>query len=157
MGRITVEVSRYLSAKLRSYWSGLLKNQANQPGTRIAESSVQPKGADAGLLEAIMMSRLIKLMFLAAVLVAAAFLIVTTPARATDDETATLYNTKCKMCHGATAEKKFDATKADDVLVQIILDGKAAEKPPNMPAYKDKGMTPEQAKALVTHMKSLKQ
>ena len=104
------------------------------------------------------MSRLIKVLFLAAALiVATAFLIVATPARATDDETATLYNSKCKMCHGATAEKKFDATKADDVLVQIILDGKAAEKPPNMPAYKDKGMTPEQAKALVTHMKSLKQ
>ena len=60
------------------------------------------------------------------------------PARATDDETATLYNTKCKMCHGATAEKKFDATKADDVLIQTTLDGKTAEKPPNMPAFKDK-------------------
>ena len=105
-----------------------------------------------------MMGRFIKLMFLAAaVIVAAAFLIVTTPARATDDETATLYNTKCKACHGATAEKKFDATKADDVLIQITLDGKTAEKPPNMPAYKDKGITPDQAKALVTHMKSLKQ
>lgn len=104
------------------------------------------------------MSRLINLFFLAAALiVAAAFLIVATPTRVMDDETATLYNSKCKMCHGATAEKKFDATKADDVLVQIVLDGKAAEKPPNMPAYKDKGMTPEQAKALVTHMKSLKQ
>ncbi|MGQ0762110.1 MAG: c-type cytochrome [Acidobacteriota bacterium] len=105
-----------------------------------------------------MMTRLIKLMFLAAtVIVAAAFLIVATPARATDEETATLYNTKCKACHGAAAEKKFDATKADDVLIQVTLDGKDAEKPPNMPAYKDKGMTPEQAKALVAHMKSLKQ
>jgi cytochrome c5 len=109
-------------------------------------------------MEAIMVTRLIKLMFLAAaVIVAAAFLIVATPARATDDETATLYNTKCKMCHGAAAEKKFDATKADDVLIQITLDGKAAEKPPNMPAFKEKGITPDQAKALVTHMKSLKQ
>ena len=43
------------------------------------------------------------------------------------------------------------------MLVQTTLDGKTAEKPPNMPAYKDKGMTREQAKALVTHMKSLKQ
>jgi hypothetical protein len=41
-------------------------------------------------------------------------------------------------------------------LVKIILDGKAAEKPPNMPAYKDKGVTAEQAKALVDYMKSLK-
>ena len=84
-------------------------------------------------------------------------LIASAPARATDDETATLYNTKCKMCHGATAEKKFDATKPDDVLIQTTLDGKTAEKPPNMPAFKEKGITPEQAKALVAHMKSLKQ
>jgi cytochrome c5 len=104
------------------------------------------------------MGRLIKLMFvLAAVVVAATFLIAAAPARTTDDETATLYNSKCKMCHGATAEKKFDATKADDVLIQTTLDGKVAEKPPNMPAFKDKGLTPEQAKALVAHMKSLRQ
>lgn len=104
-----------------------------------------------------MMARLIKVMFaMAALMVAATFLIVSTPARATDDDAATLYNSKCKMCHGATAEKKFDATKADDVLIQITLDGKTAEKPPNMPAFKEKGITPEQAKALVEHMKSLR-
>lgn len=89
-------------------------------------------------------------------LVAAALLIVV-PARATsDDDTAALYNTKCKMCHGATAEKKMDKAKADEVLIQVVLDGKAAEKPPNMPAFKDKGLTADQAKALVGYMKSLK-
>jgi cytochrome c5 len=103
-----------------------------------------------------MIGRLTKLMFLAAaVIVAAAFLIVSTPARATDDATATLYNAKCKMCHGATAEKKMDKTKADDVLIQTVLDGKTMEKPPNMPAFKEKGITPDQAKALVGYMKSL--
>ena len=86
----------------------------------------------------------------------AAALIISVPARANDDDTAAVYNTKCKMCHGATAEKKMDKTKADDVLVQIVLDGKTAEKPPNMPAFKDKGITPDQAKALVDYMKSLK-
>jgi cytochrome c5 len=103
-----------------------------------------------------MMGRLFKVIFMAAALVVAgAFLIVSTPARATDDDTATLYNTKCKMCHGATAEKKMDKTKADDLLIQIVLDGKTAEKPPNMPAFKEKGITPDQAKALVGYMKSL--
>jgi len=103
------------------------------------------------------MARLIKVMFVVGALVmAATFLIVTTPARATDDDTAALFNTKCKMCHGATAEKKFDATKADDELIKTTLDGKTAEKPPNMPAFKEKGITPEQAKALVEHMKSLR-
>jgi mono/diheme cytochrome c family protein len=87
----------------------------------------------------------------------AAALLVSVPARtATDDDAAALYNGKCKMCHGATAEKKIDKTKADDVLMQIVLDGKAAEKPPNMPAYKEKGLTADQAKALVTYIKSLK-
>jgi len=103
-----------------------------------------------------MMTRLFKVMFVVVALIAAsAFLIVSTPAHATDDDTAALYNTKCKMCHGATAEKKMDKTKADDVLIQTVLDGKAAEKPPNMPAFKEKGITPDQAKALVGYMKSL--
>ena len=102
------------------------------------------------------MVRLVKLMFAGtALVIVAAFLIISTPARATDDDTATLYNTKCKMCHGATAEKKMDKTKADDVLIQIVLDGKTMEKPPNMPAFKEKGITPDQAKALVGYMKSL--
>src|ERR1041384_1200476 len=84
-------------------------------------------------------------------------LLVSVPARsATDDDAAALYNGKCKMCHGATAEKKIDKTKVDDVLMQIVLDGKAAEQPPNMPAYKEKGLTAHQAQALVTYIKSLK-
>ena len=104
-----------------------------------------------------MMGRLFKVLFaIAALVVTGAFLIVSTPARATDDDTAALYNTKCKMCHGATAEKKMDKTKADDVLIQTVLDGKTMEKPPNMPAFKEKGITPDQAKALVGYMKSLK-
>lgn len=103
-----------------------------------------------------MMGRLFKVILIVVALAAAgAFLIVSTPAHATDDDTAALYNTKCKMCHGATAEKKMDKTKADDVLIQTVLDGKAAEKPPNMPAFKEKGITPDQAKALVGYMKSL--
>lgn len=84
-------------------------------------------------------------------------LLISVPARsASDDDAAALYNTKCKMCHGATAEKKMDKTKADDGLIQIVMDGKAAEKPPNMPAFKEKGISADQAKALVEYMKSLK-
>jgi len=87
----------------------------------------------------------------------ATLLLTSVPARsASEDDMAALYNSKCKMCHGATAEKKMDKTKADDALVQIVLDGKTAEKPPNMPAFKEKGITPEQAKALVDYMKALK-
>lgn len=72
------------------------------------------------------------------------------------DDTAGLYKSKCFACHGATAEKRFDATKSDDELVQITLKGKKVEKPPNMPAFEEKGITADQAKALVTFMKSQK-
>jgi hypothetical protein len=60
------------------------------------------------------------------------------------------------MCHGQTAEKKFDATKPDAELTEIVLKGKKAEKPPNMPAFGEKGITAEQATALVGFMKTQK-
>jgi len=64
--------------------------------------------------------------------------------------------TKCVACHGATAEKKFDAAQADDELIQSVLKGKKPEKPPNMPAFEERVITADQAKALVAFMKSLK-
>jgi mono/diheme cytochrome c family protein len=66
------------------------------------------------------------------------------------------YTSKCVACHGQKAEKKFDASLPDQQLVDIVMKGKKPEKPPNMPAYGEKGVTPEQAKALVEHMKQLK-
>ena len=73
-----------------------------------------------------------------------------------DFDAAATFKAKCAMCHGQKAEKKFDATKADDVLVEATLKGVDAA-PVKMPAYEAKGITAEQAKALVAHMKSLKQ
>jgi mono/diheme cytochrome c family protein len=74
-----------------------------------------------------------------------------------DADVATLYKeNKCMICHGPKAAKFFDATLADDKLVEIVLKGKKAEKPPNMPAYEVKGLTADQAKALVAYMKTLK-
>ncbi|HSP62070.1 MAG TPA: cytochrome c [Pyrinomonadaceae bacterium] len=103
-------------------------------------------------------TRLIQVAFvLAGLTIAAAFFVASVPARTTtDDDAAALYKTKCVACHGATSEKKFDATKADDELIQVVLDGKKPEKPPNMPAFKEKGITADQAKALVAFMKSQK-
>lgn len=75
---------------------------------------------------------------------------------ATEFDAAKTYK-KCVACHGPKADKKFDAAKSDDEHVQIILKGKKAEKPPNMPAYETKGITAEQAKALLEYMKSLRQ
>lgn len=89
--------------------------------------------------------------------VAITFLIISVPARTVNqDDAAATYKAKCAMCHGATAEKKFDATKPDAELTQTILKGKKGEKPPFMPAYEEKGITAEQAAALVGFMKAQK-
>lgn len=71
-------------------------------------------------------------------------------------DTAAYYKGKCVMCHGKKAEKKFDSSMTDDQLVEIVLKGKKVEKPPHMPAYSEKGVTADQAKALVAVMKQLK-
>ena len=83
------------------------------------------------------------------------------PARAAamaPDATADYYAGKCKTCHGNKAQKAFDTTKyTDEQLVEAILKGKKGAKPPFMPAFEPKGVTQEQAQALVAYMKSLKQ
>lgn len=106
----------------------------------------------------ISIARMKKLAFVpAGALIAATLLLVPVPAQTATDDSAALYKTKCVACHGATAEKKFDATKADADLIQTLLKGKKMEKPPNMPGFEEKGITAEQATALVAFMKSLKQ
>lgn len=69
-------------------------------------------------------------------------------------EAAAVYKTKCASCHGKQAEKKFDKTKDAAALTEVVLKGKDA-KPLKMPAYETKGVTQEQAAALVAHMKTL--
>lgn len=94
----------------------------------------------------------------AGVVLAASFVVVSVRARASADDfdAAGTYKAKCFACHGAQAEKKFDATLSDDALVQVVLKGKKPEKPPNMPAFEERGITTDQAKALVAYMKSIK-
>lgn len=69
---------------------------------------------------------------------------------------AAYYKAKCVVCHGQKAEKKFDPALTDEQYVDVILKGKKPEKPPNMPAYGEKGVTAEQAKGLLDHMKQLR-
>ena len=69
---------------------------------------------------------------------------------------AAYYKTKCVACHGPKAEKRFDASLTDEQYLEAILKGKKPEKPPNMPAYGEKGVTPDQAKALLDYMKQLR-
>jgi len=69
---------------------------------------------------------------------------------------AAFYKAKCVACHGPKAEKKFDPSLTDEQYIDAILKGKKPEKPPNMPAYGEKGVNAEQAKALLDHMKQLR-
>jgi len=69
---------------------------------------------------------------------------------------AAYYKAKCVVCHGPKAEKRFDPALTDEQYIDAILKGKKPEKPPNMPAYGEKGVTADQAKALLAHMKQLK-
>ena len=94
----------------------------------------------------------------AAAMFLAGFGLISTGSRAAtqDFDAAGTYTAKCVACHGKAAEKKFDAAKPEAEMVEAILKGKKGEKPPNMPAYAEKGITEDQAKALVAHMKSLK-
>jgi len=69
---------------------------------------------------------------------------------------AAYYKAKCVVCHGPKAEKKFDASLTDEQHLDAILKGKKPEKPPNMPAFGEKGVTPEQAKGLLDYMKQLR-
>ena len=95
---------------------------------------------------------------LASLLLSGTLLVVSVPARAGADDfdAAGTYKAKCFACHGAKAEKKFDATLSDDDMVQTVLKGKKPEKPPNMPAFEERGITADQAKAMVAYMKSIK-
>jgi mono/diheme cytochrome c family protein len=92
----------------------------------------------------------------AATLFAAGLIVsVTAQGEVQASDPAAFYNTKCVACHGKKAEKKFDAAIPDEQLIEIVMKGKKPEKPPNMPAYGEKGVTAEQAKGLVEHMKQL--
>jgi len=92
----------------------------------------------------------------ATALLSGMLVVVAARTQGTPAEPAEVYKTKCVACHGKKAEKKFDTTISDDQMVEAILKGKKAAKPPNMPAYGEKGVTAEQAKALVDYMKQLK-
>lgn len=77
-------------------------------------------------------------------------------ASAAPEDAAAIYKAKCAMCHTPTASKSYDPAKPEAEQIDAILNGKKGEKPPYMPAYKDKGIDEAGAKALVTYMKSLR-
>ncbi len=99
-----------------------------------------------------MMNKGVKLAIVLLAVPALAVILLTSTAaspRVQGDDIAGVYKAKCAACHGAKAEKSFDASKADELLVDAVIKGVK----PKMPSY-DQKLTPEQAKALVSFMKS---
>ena len=84
------------------------------------------------------------------------YIVAAAQGEAQPSDPAAFYKAKCVACHGPKADKKFDASLTDEQHLDAILKGKKPEKPPNMPAYGEKGVSPEQAKALLEHMKQLR-
>ena len=72
------------------------------------------------------------------------------------DDPAVVYKIKCAMCHSPKAEKFYDPAVPQDQQIDAVLKGKKAEKPPNMPAFEPKGLTADDAKALVEYMQGLR-
>jgi mono/diheme cytochrome c family protein len=72
------------------------------------------------------------------------------------DDPAAVYKAKCAACHTPKADKFYDPARPEEEQIQAVLKGKKGEKPPYMPGFESKGMTAEEAKALVTYMKSLR-
>ena len=75
-----------------------------------------------------------------------------------------LYKAKCAMCHGANGEGKPAAKipslasentqkLSDAELTDFIANGGPSKKPTH--AFEKKGITPEQIKALVAHIREL--
>lgn len=95
-------------------------------------------------------------MAVTALFAAALFITVRAHPDVQPSDTTAYYTAKCVACHGKKAEKKFDPSLPEEQLIEIVLKGKKAAKPPNMPGYGSKGVSSEQAKALIDHMKQLK-
>lgn len=94
-----------------------------------------------------------RLKTLALFLLALPLLAIMSPARAAvgGEDVAATYTAKCAMCHGAKAEKAFDAAKGDAGLADAVLKGVS----PKMPKFEGK-LTADQANGLVAYMKSLR-
>lgn len=88
--------------------------------------------------------------------VVAVFGIALAQGEAQPSDPAAFYKAKCVVCHGPKAEKKFDPALTDEQHIEAILKGKKPAKPPNMPAYGEKGVNEEQAKGLLDYMKQLR-
>ena len=67
------------------------------------------------------------------------------------------YSKSCLGCHGSQAQKNFNTDLPEGQMVDAIVNGLPMPEPPDMPAFAEKGVNEERARALIAHMKSLHQ
>jgi len=66
------------------------------------------------------------------------------------------FQSRCSSCHGSRAERRFNPDLPEQQMVDAILNGRKAERPPDMPGFAARGINVEQAKALIAYMRTLK-
>ena len=84
------------------------------------------------------------------------------PLRAADLKAPELYKSKCAICHGPNGNAKVPLSlgsapvqkMTDEQLAAAIATGELPKRPSH--AFREKGLTDEQIKALVAYIRSLK-
>src|SRR5215510_11764338 len=69
----------------------------------------------------------------------------------------TFYKPNCEECHGSTAEKRFNPDNPESQMIDAILNGAKAENTKDMPAFSQKGIDEQKAKALIAYMRSIRE
>jgi len=67
----------------------------------------------------------------------------------------TFYKKNCVGCHGSKAQKNFNPNLPEGQMIDAILNGLPMPEPPDMPAFSEKGLNEEHARALIAYMKSI--
>src|SRR5712691_4875189 len=67
------------------------------------------------------------------------------------------YKLNCAECHGSEAEKRFNPDLPESQMIDSILNGAKAENTRDMPAFAEKGIDEQRAKALIAYMKSIRE
>jgi len=96
-------------------------------------------------------------LILALILVATCFVSAVTRAGAQPQsfDATDFYKRECLGCHGSKSQKKFNPDAPEAQMIDAILHGLVMETPPDMPAFTEKGINEEKAKALISYMKSI--
>jgi len=67
------------------------------------------------------------------------------------------YKTNCEECHGLTAERRFNPDNPEAQMIDAILNGATVEDTKDMPAFSQKGIDEQKARALIAYMKSIRE